>query len=368
MMQRRRRRSDPRSPGMAEWTGSRRPRARFPAYLSLPCLSLALIAVFACSPAPPPGPAAEEKPAETSSSRTVLREPISPLPDPPSLDPAKVALGRRLYHDPSLSSDGRTSCAGCHPLDRAGVDGERLSVTGDGTESLFNAPTTFNASFLFRQFWDGRAVTLEEQLDEVREHELKIRWNQLLARVTENEGYLAAFQELYPEGVNRESFTDAMVTFERTLVTPNSAFDRYLKGEGGAISSEALAGYSLFKRHGCITCHQGVAVGGNLYQRFGHFGDFFADRGTTNEADLGRFRITGDERDRHVFKVPSLRNVALTAPYFHDGSVSTLHEAVSLMARYQTGTDVDDEEVDLLVAFLDSLTGEYQGRPLSLVD
>jgi len=300
----------------------------------------------------------------TAAAMALRDEPIQPIPPLPDLDARKLALGRRLFHDASLSADGDTSCARCHPLDQGGTDGRPLALGGDGNTQLFNTPTVFNASLHFRHFWDGRAETLAEQIDEARETELKLGWPELLARVRADEGYRTEFAALYEGGIDREAFTDALVTFERSLLTPDSPFDLYLRGQREVITPEQLAGYALFKRRGCISCHQGVAVGGNLFQRFGLRGNPFAERKETTAADLGRFLVTGDERDRHVFKVPSLRNVALTAPYFHDGSVATLEEAVRMMAHYQLGQDLTPEEVHLVVAFLDSLTGQYQGSSL----
>jgi cytochrome c peroxidase len=158
---------------------------------------------------------------------------------------------------------------------------------------------------------------------------------------------------------------DALAIFQRSLITPNARFDRYLKGERDAITADEERGYQLFKAYGCIACHQGANVGGNLFQKFGIFQDLFAGQKTLTKADLGRFTITGVESDRHVFRVPSLRNVAVTAPYFHDGRTASLADAVKIMARNQLGRELDQRDADLIVKFLGTLTGEYRGQPLT---
>ena len=176
--------------------------------------------------------------------------------------------------------------------------------------------------------------------------------------------YSKAFTAAYSDGVTKANIQNAIASFERTLITPNSRFDRYLLGNANAITNEEKSGYAKFKQYGCVACHQGMNVGGNLFERFGIFEAASLPASPTRQGDLGRFDITGQERDRFVFRVPSLRNVALTAPYFHDGSTATLGAAVRVMARKQLGRTLEDAEVDLLVGFLKTLTGEYGGRPL----
>jgi cytochrome c peroxidase len=187
----------------------------------------------------------------------------------------------------------------------------------------------------------------------------------LLATLRADSDYRRAFAAIYGGDIRREQILDALAAYQRSLVTPNARFDRYLRGEPGAITPEEEHGYRLFKAYGCIACHQGANVGGNLFQKFGIFADPFAGRDAATRADLGRFTITGDEADRHVFRVPSLRNAALTAPYFHDGSAKSLEEAVEIMARNQLGRTLAEREVALIVAFLRTLTGERGGRPLA---
>jgi cytochrome c peroxidase len=189
-------------------------------------------------------------------------------------------------------------------------------------------------------------------------------WPEIVNKLKLSPEYQAAFAELYVQGIHSATIKDAIATFERSLSTPNSRFDRFLRGDGQVLSAEEREGYRLFKSYGCASCHQGVDVGGNMFQRFGVMGDYFADRGKPTKADLGRFNVTGNQDDRHLFKVPGLRNVALTAPYFHDGSATGLEEAVSVMAKYQLGRQLSSEERQRIVSFLKTLSGEYKGKAL----
>jgi cytochrome c peroxidase len=293
-------------------------------------------------------------------------EPITPVPLSIQLDPKKVALGRRLFHEPKLSADGTISCASCHDLARAGVDRQPRSRGIGGREGNINVPTVFNSGFNFRQFWDGRAEALEDQVDGPLQNpaEMGASWPQALAFLNADAAYRKEFTELFRDGVSAANVRDAIATFERSLATPNSRFDRFLRGESAALSEMERAGYRLFKQIGCTSCHQGVNIGGNSYQRLGVMEDYFAVRGNITGADLGRYNITRREEDRYLFKVPSLRNVALTAPYLHDGSANNLRDVVAIMARYQLALKLDGADIDRIVAFLRTLTGEYQGRPL----
>ncbi len=296
-------------------------------------------------------------------------EPITPIA--PALFPPKpqAELGRRLFNDTGLSGDGSVSCASCHPLAKGGMDGRARSVGVGGQLGVINAPTVFNSALQFAQFWDARASDVRAQVDGplLDPREMGTDWKRVIAYLESDERYRAAFKEHY-DGARRiepRHVRDAIGSFVETLVTPGSPFDRWLQGDDDALSAEQLAGYGRFKSLGCVACHQGVAVGGNMLQRFGILGDYFADRGTPIEkADMGRFNVTRDEADRHRFKVPSLRNVAVTAPYFHDGSAATLEDAVRVMIKYQLGRRATDDDIRLLVAFLESLTGEWGGQPV----
>ncbi len=291
---------------------------------------------------------------------------FTPLPLTLSLDSRKVSLGARLFNDPKLSGDGSVSCAQCHNLETGGVDRMRHSRGVDGKEGGINAPTVFNSGFNFRQFWNGRAATLEDQIDGPLQNPIEMAntWPHAIATISEDEQYSSAFEAIYRDGIQPHNVKDAIATFERSLFTPNSRFDRFLRGDTAALNAEEMAGFELFKQIGCTSCHQGLNIGGNMYQRLGIMEDYFAERGHISEADLGRFNITHQEQDRYLFKVPSLRNVALTPPYLHDGSAATLEEVTQIMARFQLGKKLKAAEVSRIAAFLRTLTGEYSGRPL----
>ena len=304
-----------------------------------------------------------------SLAEGVDSEPITPVPAAEALDPAKIELGRRMFHDVRLSRGDRVSCASCHDLARGGDDGRARSETNDGRPSDFNASTVFNAALNARLNWRGNFRTLTEQNEAVLldPRLMNATWPELLAKLRAGADYRAAFKALYG-GPEREHVLDALATFQRSLLTPDARFDRYLRGERDAITAEEARGYQLFKAYGCIACHQGVNVGGNLFQRFGIFYDPFAARGNAGAADLGRYTITGREDDRKVFRVPSLRNVAVTSPYFHDGSAASLAEAVDIMARSQLGRELPRDDIDLIIRFLRTLTGVYRGQSLTRSD
>jgi cytochrome c peroxidase len=294
-------------------------------------------------------------------------EPITPIPTTIDARPDKLRLGDRLFHDTRLSRGRAVACVTCHRLE-AGGDDDRAITTGlDGRPLDFNTSTIFNVGLSSRLNWRGNFRNLEEQ-NEAALLDARLMdndWRSLQAMLRKDATYREAFTAIYGGKIGREQVLDALAAYERSLVTPNSRFDRYLRGEPGAITADEERGSQLFKSYGCIACHQGVNVGGNLFQQFGIFSDPFAGRSVVTEADLGRFTITGDPADRHVFRVPSLRNVALTAPYFHDGSAPSLDEAVDIMARNQLGRALGREDVALIVKFLETLTGELDGQPLA---
>jgi cytochrome c peroxidase len=288
------------------------------------------------------------------------RAPFTAIPTPSTLDPKRTQLGKALFHDKRFSADGTVACSSCHDIANGGDDGRRVAIGIGARTGRLNSPTVLNSSLNLAQFWDGRAATLEEQLHWPVENPLEMGSSlaQVSAVLMRDPDVRARFTAIYPDGLTEANIVDAIVSYERALVTPNSPFDRYLAGDVGALSAAAREGFELFERLGCVSCHQGRNLGGNMFQRFGVMGDYFADRGGVTEADFGRYNVTGREQDRYRFKVPSLRNVAATAPYFHDGSGATLETAVAVMLRYQLGRPVKTEQVDKLVAFLESLTGE----------
>jgi cytochrome c peroxidase len=222
----------------------------------------------------------------------------------------------------------------------------------------------YNLRYLFKLSWGARFDSLEAHLDALMTNPnvMASSWQGAAERLAAKGGYAERFRVVYKDGITPGNLRAALLEYERSLVTPNAPFDRYLRGDQDAISSDAKQGYLLFKTYGCASCHQGKLVGGNMLQRVGVMRDYFAERGNVKPPDFGHFNLTKLERDRFVFRVPSLRNVALTAPYFHDGSAATLEKAVTVMARYQLGRELDDVDVTLLAEFLRSLTGEYKGK------
>lgn len=301
----------------------------------------------------------------SSASAALPDEPIQPIPLTLRQDPVRAGIGRQLFNDARLSGNGRVSCSSCHNLTKGGADSRDRSLGLNGIESGVNTPTVLNAAFNFKQFWNGRADSLEAQVDHVIRNPIEMGsdWSGVVRRVSQDAGYRAAFSAAYPDGVTQANIQNAIATFERTLITPNSRFDKFLRGDAAAISEAERAGYAKFKQFGCVACHQGVNVGGNMFQRFGVMGDYFAKRGNPTEDDLGRYLVTKAESDRNVFKVPSLRNVALTAPYFHDASAKTLEDAVDIMFEFQLGRLASREDKALIVGFLETLTGEPGAAP-----
>jgi cytochrome c peroxidase len=304
-------------------------------------LAIALVLSGACALAQVPA-------VVSTRDRPAYQEPITPIPAPPVADPVKVALGERLFADPRLSRDRKTSCLSCHDVRFNGANAHSVGPASAGSVATFNAPTVFNAALNFRLNWQGGHHTLEEQirsalrepasLDERIEDDVRI-----LAR---DRSVDRQFKAAYGHGPDPDSLLDAIATYERSLLTPDSPFDRWLRGDAAALSPEAMAGYNLFKSLGCASCHQGVNVGGNLFEQSGIFHPLASPQ-------------------PQVFRVPSLRNAAVTAPYFHDGSAATLPDAVRRMGYAQLDRKLSDEQINLIVAFLQSLTGVYRGRTLS---
>lgn len=295
-----------------------------------------------------------------------LEEALQPLPAVPELDPAKVELGRGLFNEPRLSANNTLSCASCHHLASGGADDKPFSIGFDGKPVELNTPSVFNASLNFKQFWNGRVDTLAAQVEHVvvSPAEMGSNWKTVVQNLATLPTYQAAFKQAYPDGVTAANVQNALATYERTLLSLNSRFDQYLLGNTEILTTQEKYGYQRFKDYGCIACHQGINIGGNMFQKFGVMGDYFKARGNPVESDLGRYLLTQDEEDRYVFKVPSLRNVAVTAPYFHDASAKTLQEAVDVMFKYQLERTPSQEDKDLIIQFLQTLTGEWAGKPL----
>ncbi|MEN4046681.1 cytochrome-c peroxidase [Sulfurimonas sp. NWX367] len=279
-------------------------------------------------------------------------EPITPLPQSVQVNQAKAKLGQALFFDPILSHDNTISCASCHDLYNGGDDGLKFSFGIQGQEGSVNAPTVYNAVFNFRQFWDGRAKNLQEQAIGPIENpvEMGSSFEEIIPKLKKSK-YKKLFDAIYNDGITKNNITDAIAEYEKTLITPNSRFDIYLRGDKSALTQKEKEGYALFKSKGCVSCHHGENIGGNLYNKFGIFNE-------SNSEWLGRYNITHKERDKYFFKVPSLRNIARTAPYFHDGRTYDLKKAVEIMSQYQLGRHITKEEIAKITAFLQSLNGE----------
>jgi cytochrome c peroxidase len=281
----------------------------------------------------------------SESSVAPAVEPITRVPEAPAGDPLRVALGERLFEDPRLSRGNARKCSSCHDLGSNGASRNVRDTAPDGSPLSLNTPTVFNSALCFRLGWDGEFRTLEAQAAASLQNPLIMdsRMDEVVGKLSADSDLVHQFKVAYGHGPDAASILNAIATFERSLVTPASRFDRWLAGDAAALSAQQLDGYRLFKSLGCVSCHQGVNVGGNMFQRHGIF------------HPLGR-------EEPRLLRVPSLRNVATTAPYFHDGSAATLDEAVRKMADAQLNLTLTEPQVDAIVAYLHSLTGTYNGR------
>lgn len=292
---------------------------------------------------------------------TAFFQPISSL-DLDTPDPDKVNLGKHLFFDTRLSGEGNISCNSCHNLNTFGVDNERFSP-GDapGTFGGRNSPTVFHAALHKMQFWDGRAADVEEQAGgpilNPLEHNIKDE-QQLVDRLKEVELYQNLFAKAYggDNPITFANLTNAIGAFERTLI-PEGRFDKYLAGDQNALNDQEKRGLKTFIDSGCITCHSGAALGGQMLQKFGLFHDYWKET-RSDDVDLGLYEISERESEKYFFKVPGLRNIVHTGPYFHDGSIDDLHEAVRIMGILQRNVDLSADEINDIVAFFDSLTAD----------
>ncbi len=311
------------------------------------------------------------------------RKYFKPLPkvvDNPKnpVTPAKVELGKMLYYDPRLSKSGLISCNTCHNLATYGVDNLPTSVGHRWQIGPRNAPTTLNAALHVAQFWDGRAKDVEEQAKGPILNPIEMAMDspeEVVKRLKSIPGYVEMFKKAFPnekDPITYDNVAKAIAAFERTLTTP-SRFDEFLKGNTDALTKKEKEGLKLFIQIGCASCHNGPALGGTMFQRFGIVEaywnatrDYVTFDKPTMPMDVGRFAVTHKEEDLYVFKVPSLRNISRTYPYFHDGSVWSLEDAVKIMAKVQLGRDLSDDEVDKIVAFLKALDGEIPKHALEV--
>ena len=292
----------------------------------------------------------------SQAAMAASNEPIQPIAPAKVTNPALVELGKKLYFDPRLSKSGFISCNSCHNLSMGGTDNIKTSIGHNWQEGPINAPTVLNSSLNVAQFWDGRAADLKTQAGGPIANPGEMGFTHTLAvsMLQTIPGYVAEFKKAFgSETVDIEKVTKAIAAFEETLVTPNSRFDKYLKGNKKAITKDELAGYQLFKDAGCVACHNGPALGGNSFQKMG-----LVEAYKASSPAEGRSAVTGKDADRFNFKVPTLRNVEMTYPYFHDGAANTLPEAVDTMARIQLGKKFTADENAKIVAFLKTLTGD----------
>lgn len=333
---------------------------------TMPCVVI-LGAVAACSKAePPPGTTESSRPSSTASAAASAKSGelsrgklamFAALPtsfDRPPTSDAEISLGRMLYYDARLSLGQSVSCNTCHDLDKGGVDGTPVSTGHRGQKGTRNSPTVFNAAGEFVQFWDGRAADVEAQALGPLTNPVEMAMpsnDAVVAALASIPGYAPAFEAAFPgqkPAITIEHTAAAIGAFERRLVTP-ARFDKYLAGDKTALTEDEKAGFDAFFDTGCSTCHSGALVGGAMYQKLGLVKPW------PDTKDEGRFAVTKDENDKMMFKVPSLRNVTKTAPYFHDGSVATLPEAVRLMGQHELGRELDDATIAKIVTWLGSL-------------
>ena len=300
-----------------------------------------------------------------AANAVIAIEPVQPIRPVQDVNLAQVELGKMLYFDPRLSKSGFISCNSCHNLSMGGTDNLKTSIGHNWQRGPINAPTVLNSSLNLAQFWDGRAADLKEQAggpianpgEMAFTHTLAIDVLQSIPR------YVNQFKLVFGTGkVDIDQVTQAIAEFEKTLVTPNSRFDQWLLGDANAITAEEHAGYQLFKTSGCVACHNGPALGGNSFQKMGVVEPYQA-----KSPAEGLSAVTGKDADRFKFKVPTLRNVEMTYPYFHDGEAETLAEAVDVMGRLQLGKKFSDKENAQIVAFLKTLTGDQPAFQLPVL-
>lgn len=291
---------------------------------------------------------------------------IIPVPQTLEIDESKARLGKLLFEDKRISKDGKKACVECHLSDKGGADNERFSQAINDKPRSTNTPTIFNVGLLPMLGWAGTGTSLEAVTEAIIKSKqgLAADWPELIQKLNSNAVYAAQFQSIYQAPIQPSHVKEVMAEYMRSLITPNSRFDQFLRGNNNAISIDEQRGFELFKSYGCSSCHQGVNLGGNMRSPFGLFGNYMQDKGEETHADLGLYNKTKQPDDQYIFRVPGLRNVALTAPYFHDGSVKTLREAIDIMGRYMLGREIPNKEQEYIEKFLRTLNGELNGEPL----
>lgn len=290
-------------------------------------------------------------------------QPISPIPNSPEINHELAKIGWVLFKDPNLSSNRSVSCESCHSLQTNGAEVIPVSIGVNGA-GMRNSLTVFNAAFNYRFFWDGRVNNLGDQIDGPVHNvdEMDSNWKHITDYVSQSETYISLFKE-QSTTINEASIKAALIEFMQGLTTPDSPFDQYLRGDHSALSDKAKRGWETFQKQGCIRCHQGTNIGGGMVMRFGYFG--LSKTGSERSEDQGRFMFTAQPQDKHLFRVASLRNVAITAPYFHDGQTATLEEAIKIMGESQLGKTFEKQTINDIKVFLETLTGN---RPQMLLE
>jgi cytochrome c peroxidase len=276
--------------------------------------------------------------------------------------PAKITeemlLGKELFFDKKISKNGDLSCASCHLFEHGGSDSMSHSLRFDNSDTMFNTPSVFNVISGYKIGWIGRLNSAQNHLDDffLNPVEMGASWQKAIQTIESNGEYVRRFNQIYTDGITQKNISSAILAYEEALTTP-SDFDKYLQGDNFAISEQAKQGFEVFKRFGCASCHQGKNLGGNVFQKIGAIIPYKMGELVPYSTELGRYLLTRRALDIQVFKVPSLRNVSLTAPYFHDGSVPTLKSAIRLMVKHQLGRHITGSEIGLMIAFLKTLNG-----------
>ena len=314
----------------------------------------------------------QERFATGTACEAYAQHALQPIPDSLSTDIRKVTLGRKMYNEARVSLDGTLSCATCHVIDKGGAD-SRGTRTSEGIYGQFggiNAPTVLNAAFNVEQFWNGRAHTLADQAAGPPVNPVEMgdqTWEQICERLKEDASLVAEFQSIYPEGITQATVTDAIAEYEKTLITPNDRLDQMLKGDDNALTEEEKKGLAAFMDNSCAVCHVGKTLGGQSFETLGIYEDYYAAREQSNpdivynDDDKGLAGFTGDTADLHRFKVPGLRNISKTSPYFHDGTQATIEDAVRAMFRFELGVkEAPESDVASISAFLRTLDGEIK--------
>lgn len=314
----------------------------------------------------------QERFATGTACEAYAQHALQPIPDSLSTDIRKVTLGRKMYNEARISLDGTLSCATCHVIDQGGAD-SRGTRTSEGIYGQFggiNAPTVLNAAFNVEQFWNGRAHTLADQAAGPPVNPVEMgdqTWEQICERLKEDASLVAEFQSIYPEGITQATVTDAIAEYEKTLITPNDRLDQMLKGDENALTEEEKKGLAAFMDNSCAVCHVGKTLGGQSFETLGIYEDYYAAREQSNpdivynDDDKGLAGFTGDTADLHRFKVPGLRNISKTSPYFHDGTQATIEDAVRAMFRFELGVkEAPESDVASISAFLRTLDGEIK--------